>query len=171
MCDNDSSCKCYKHTAAAQSLEEMDFERGIWSPAQYGDLERVSDVLKKGRDVDVRDSAGYTALHYASRNGHLRVCKFLVENGADVNARTNGGVTALARACSTGKEDIVDFLLSVNADPFIQDSDGKTALHRAALNKHYRICRRLLKAAPNLYELADNKNFKVNPDDFPGNYS
>lgn len=103
MCDNDDTCKCYKHSVASQSLDEMDFERGIWYAAQYGDLERVNKILKDKGDANVRDSAGYTALHYAARNGHLKVCEILMENGASVDAVTKGGVTALCRAATTGK--------------------------------------------------------------------
>lgn len=44
------------------------------------------------------DKSGYTALHYASRNGHLDMCKLLVGKGANVNALTKlGKVSALQR--------------------------------------------------------------------------
>lgn len=102
------SCDKHKctssHSSAVQSLDEMDFERGIWCAAQYGDLERVEKLIKDGCHVDKLDSAGYTALHYAARNGRTEVCRYLVKLGADVNAVTRGGVTALCRAASTGKE-------------------------------------------------------------------
>lgn len=100
-CDH-QECSCTSSTAA-QTLEELDFERGIWYAAQYGDLERVNKLVQDGCQVDKRDSAGYTALHYASRNGRSQVCKFLIEHGADVNAVTRGGASALSRAASAGK--------------------------------------------------------------------
>ncbi|XP_028146435.1 ankyrin repeat domain-containing protein 39 [Diabrotica virgifera virgifera] len=159
MCDH--NCKCSAHPVASQSLDEMDFERGIWYAAQYGDLERVRKLANERRCADEKDSAGYTALHYAARNGHLTVCLFLLDNGADVNAVTKGGATALCRAATAGKEDVVDLLLSKKADPFIQDSDGKTALHRATENKHFEICKRLLNVAPSLCEVADNRGNKA----------
>lgn len=98
-------CTC-TGTVATQSLDEMEFERGIWYAAQYGDLDRVKKLLScRGSDPDKRDAAGYTALHYASRNGHLNVCKFLIENGAAINSVTKvGKVTALCRASSAGNE-------------------------------------------------------------------
>lgn len=80
----------------------MEFERGIWYAAQHGDLERVEVLARRG--VDVRDRGGYTALHYAARNGHVAVCKLLLRKGADANAKTrSGGATALHRAASAGK--------------------------------------------------------------------
>lgn len=35
---------------------------GIWSAALDGDLERVSSLVQKGTDPNLKDSAGYTAL-------------------------------------------------------------------------------------------------------------
>lgn len=104
-CDHEK-CNC-SHSVAIQSLEEMDFERGIWYAAQYGDLKRVEKLIKDGSNVDRKDSAGYTALHYAARNGQMKVCNLLVENGADINAVTRGGVTALCRAATTGNTLII----------------------------------------------------------------
>lgn len=159
----EGNCNCTP-AVAAQSLDEMEFERGIWHAAQYGDLDKIKRLLSNfGSDPDKRDSAGYTALHYAARNGNLDVCKFLVEKGANIDAVTRaGGATALCRASSAGKKDIVDYLISKKADPFIRDSDGKTALHRAAESKHFTICEMLLKTAPSLNEVADNKGCKIN---------
>lgn len=99
--------KC-THTCCAvsnvcQTLNELDFERGLWYAAQYGDLNRVIKLVNQRVDVDGRDASGYTSLHYAARNGHLEVCKFLLEKGADINAVTKSGcATALHRAVSAG---------------------------------------------------------------------
>lgn len=105
-CQEHNHDKCEVNPNASnvfQSLEELDFERGIWSAAQSGDLDRIISLLEKGEDVNVRDRAGYTALHYAARNGHLDVCKYLLANGSDVNAVTKAGsATSLHRACSAG---------------------------------------------------------------------
>ena len=46
----------------AQSLSEMDFERGIWRAALDGDVKRVTILLDKGTDSNSRDGLGYTAL-------------------------------------------------------------------------------------------------------------
>ena len=46
----------------AQSLSEMDFERGIWQAAPDGDVNRVRKLLDKGTVPNSRDGSGYTAL-------------------------------------------------------------------------------------------------------------
>lgn len=91
-------------TSACQTLDELDFERGLWFAAQYGDIDRAHLLLIKGTHVDQRDSAGYTPLHYAARNGHLELCRLLVEGGACVNATTSQvQATALHRAAAAGE--------------------------------------------------------------------
>uniref|UniRef100_A0A1A8SJI7 Ankyrin repeat domain 39 n=2 Tax=Nothobranchius TaxID=28779 RepID=A0A1A8SJI7_9TELE len=56
-------CSCCSNPVSAhQTLEEMDFERGIWSAAMDGDLDRLRSLVQKGIDPNLRDSAGYTAL-------------------------------------------------------------------------------------------------------------
>lgn len=62
---NDASC-C-RNTAGTrsvhQSLDEMDFDRGVWSAALYGDLEKVQKLLHRDPHcVTKEDTSGYTAL-------------------------------------------------------------------------------------------------------------
>ena len=52
---------------------ELDFERGIWAAARDGEEDRVRELLRKGTHPSQKDSSGYTALHYASRAGHMDV--------------------------------------------------------------------------------------------------
>ena len=56
-------CGCSSTSSTyAQSLSEMDFERGIWQAALDGDVKRVRKFLDKGTDPNLRDGSGYTAL-------------------------------------------------------------------------------------------------------------
>lgn len=145
--DNDNTC-CSSSTSrfgVHQNLSEMEFERGIWFAAQNNDLKRVESLLRKGISAAIEDSAGYTALHYAARNGHYEVCKVLLENGADVNALTRSGhATALHRAATQDHSEIVKLLLNKGADPNIGDADGYTALHRAVMADSSNVCRLLI---------------------------
>ncbi|XP_057413719.1 ankyrin repeat domain-containing protein 39 isoform X1 [Balaenoptera acutorostrata] len=128
---------CSRPSAALgvqQTLDEMDFERGIWSAALNGDLGRVKYLIQKAADPSQPDSAGYTALHYASRNGHYAVCQFLLESGAKCDAQTHGGATALHRASYCGHTDIARLLLSHGSNPRLVDDDGMTSLHKAIDN-------------------------------------
>ncbi|CAE1314904.1 Ankyrin repeat domain-containing protein 39 [Acanthosepion pharaonis] len=144
-----------------QTLDEIDFERGIWSDACYGNTEEIIRKLNRGNricTVNSVDSSGYTALHYASRNGHLSTCEALVMQGANVNCQTaSGKSTPLHRAAYRGHRLVVKYLLSKKANPMICDADGKTALHKAAENGHTEILKELLENSPALKSITDNK--------------
>ena len=60
-------------SSTQQSLDEVEFERGIWAAARDGLEDRVLELLRKGCDPSCQDTSGYTALHYAARAGHREV--------------------------------------------------------------------------------------------------
>jgi len=149
MCDekehSDSGCGCQQAVASVhQSLDELDFERGIWTAALDNDEGRVRWLVSRGTSVDARDKAGYTALHYAARSGHVSMCRLLLSCGAEVNTVTRAGqATALHRAAMAGQEKVVELLLQAGADGTLRDADGLTAADRARLNHHHTVLRLL----------------------------
>lgn len=120
--------------------------------AADGDLNKVTQLLDNGMDVDVRaDRSKSTPLHFATRDGRYDVVKLLVDRGADVNARTAHGDTPLHFAshsrmftCANprsredahglGKEyhAIVELLLSKGASADPRNEEGTTPLENAA---------------------------------------
>ena len=72
--------------------------------------------------------------HYASRSGHVVMCKLLLLSGAEVNVQTRGGgSTSLHRAAYCGHGDVVTVLVTAGADGKMVDGDGKTPLHKVCL--------------------------------------
>ena len=55
--------------------------------AKYGDVKTAELQLKKGIDINVKNSAGETPLHIAVKNEEERMVKFLIKNGAEVDAK------------------------------------------------------------------------------------
>ncbi|KAM3868476.1 ankyrin repeat domain-containing protein 39 [Diretmus argenteus] len=161
MASDRESCSCccqqVSSPSVCQTLDEMDFERGIWSAALDGELERVRTLVQKGTDPNLRDSAKYTALHYASRSGHVAVCQFLLENGACASPRTPGGATPLHRSAYCGHLDVVRLLLRSRADPLICDDSGASPLHKAAERGHTEVCELLLEHCPSLQSQRNKK--------------
>ncbi|KAM8886387.1 ankyrin repeat domain-containing protein 39 [Spinachia spinachia] len=154
MASDEHNCSCCSHPVSSpsvyQTLTEMDFERGIWSAAMHGDLDRVQLLVQKGTDPNLRDCTGYTALHYASRSGHHPVCKFLLEAGACASPQTSGGATPLHRSAYCGHLRVVRLLLHHRADPKTCDDDGASPLHKAAEQGHKEVCELLLEHCPAL---------------------
>ncbi|CAJ0929967.1 unnamed protein product [Ranitomeya imitator] len=138
-----------------ETVQEMDFQRGIWAAAMDGDLMRVQQFIEKGTDPNLPDNFGYTALHYSSRHGHLPVCSFLLKSGADGNAQTHGGSTALHRAAYCGHIQVVQLLLESGADPMKTDSDRRTVLHKAAEGGHRELTLYLLQHCKGLLDVKD----------------
>ncbi|KAL6078974.1 Ankyrin repeat domain-containing protein 39 [Balamuthia mandrillaris] len=143
---------CTSNTTAVQSLDELAFERGLWSAAQKGNLDKMRRLLcssaSSSKLANLLDSDGYSPLHYAARNGHLEACRLLLEEGAEANVRTpGGGATPLHRAAFCGHAEVVRLLLERGkADASMLDSDGNTALHKAAAEGHVSVVRLLLDA-------------------------
>ena len=67
------TCSHTSSSTVQQSMDEVEFERGIWAAARDGEEDRVMELLRKGWDPSSMDSSGYTALHYAARAGHKDV--------------------------------------------------------------------------------------------------
>ncbi|XP_025078776.1 LOW QUALITY PROTEIN: ankyrin repeat domain-containing protein 39-like [Pomacea canaliculata] len=133
-------CESATVSSVNQTMDEMNFERGLWSAALSGEIDELERRLAHGADVNARDKSGYTALHYAARSGHRDVCCLLLNHGAEVNATTTAGsATPLHRAAYMGHADIVQLLLSHGANPHLTDSDGMTALHKATDRVTFRL--------------------------------
>lgn len=139
-----------------QTLEELDFSRGLLGAASDGNYKKVESLLQKGDNPDQVDTYGYSALIYACRHGHSDIVEQLLSHGAQPNVQTNGGATALHRASYHGHLKCVRLLLNKGADCTLVDSDGKTALHKAAENGHEEVCRMLLLKSPGLLSLKDS---------------
>lgn len=156
--NHETNCKCTLHCSEVQqTLTELEFERGIWNAAIYNEINRIRYFVANGKTND-RDNFGYTALHYAARNGNEEICKILLKIGkADVNAVTNGGATPLHRAAMMGHLKVVQLLVEYNANLTIQDDDGQTALHRSAQKGFYFVSKYLVQHTSNLKIIKDKK--------------
>uniref|UniRef100_A0A8C8J4G5 Uncharacterized protein n=1 Tax=Oncorhynchus tshawytscha TaxID=74940 RepID=A0A8C8J4G5_ONCTS len=110
-----------------------------WSAAMDGDLEQVKSLLQNGTEPNLRDSANYTALHYASRSRHESVCKFLLWGGACANPQTPGGATPLHRSAYCGH-------------PAVASPWGRSPDHD---HGHEEVCRLLFQCCPSLWSHAN----------------
>lgn len=102
----------------------------IHEAAKAGDAEQVEQLIAGGAEVDERDQARMTPLHWAA-DGHLDVARVLISKGADVNAADFAGGSALLVATYYGHEAIAELLISAGADVNHVNSDGETPLDHA----------------------------------------
>tara|TARA_B100000929_G_scaffold47057_1_gene33771 strand:- start:435 stop:920 length:486 start_codon:yes stop_codon:yes gene_type:complete len=114
----------------------------IWTATAQGNIESVKRHLDSGVDVNAKNKAEMTPLHYASMMGHKEVSGLLITNGADVNAKSqfqNFGETPLHHAAWGSHKEIVVLLITKGADvnEIIQSGSfkGMTPLDRAERQK------------------------------------
>ncbi|KAL8253184.1 hypothetical protein R6Q59_036877 [Mikania micrantha] len=92
--------------------------------AREGDTENLIKCVVSGIPVDIKDSEGRTALHWAVDRGHLETAELLLNRNADVNLKDNDGQTPLHYAAVCERESIAELLVKKNAATDIKDDDG-----------------------------------------------
>ena len=111
----------------------IDKQEGLRDAAGYGRIDDVRKYLNDGT-VDVNGKGGcfgWTALHWASWNGHDNIGELLLDNGADIDALTYNE-TPLILACDKGRHaSFTKLLLNRGCAVDATDDDGDTALHHA----------------------------------------
>ncbi len=97
-----------------------------------GDAKLISQLLRAGASVRVRDAKGRTPLFYNSESAET--VRLLMQRGVRINAQDNEGNTALMMAVTENGSG-VQALLDSGANPNIKNKAGKTALQIAKEKK------------------------------------
>ena len=107
--------------------------------------------------MKMRDSNGFTLLHYASMNGHDDTVRTLLEGGASTVVSTNNGTTPLMFACAYGNNEVVNMMLHYGVDQNLKGSDGWTPFIIACENGHNNVVELLLEAKVDVNAYNENK--------------
>ncbi|PSS32305.1 Acyl-CoA-binding domain-containing protein [Actinidia chinensis var. chinensis] len=94
--------------------------------AREGDEGNLLKCIHSGVSVNLKDSEGRTALHWAVDRGHLNIIELLVSKNTDVNAKDNEGQSPLHYAAVCEREAIAKYLVKKNAATDLKDEDGNT---------------------------------------------
>ncbi|XP_035730374.1 palmitoyltransferase Hip14-like isoform X1 [Vespa mandarinia] len=104
---------------------------------QYGALDRVTELVEAGADVNQPDAETVTLLHWAAINNYKDIVKYLMVKGAVVDAIGGELIsTPLHWATRQGHLGIVVILMRAGADPTLRDSEGFSCIHLATLFGH-----------------------------------
>jgi ankyrin repeat protein len=91
-------------------------------------VKALSDIEQIGKQ------GGFTALHYAARQGHREAARILLDAGADINQVSAGDQSSpLLVALINGNYDLAKELLAAGADPNLVSDDGASPVF-ATLN-------------------------------------
>ncbi|XP_039116827.1 probable E3 ubiquitin-protein ligase XBOS34 [Dioscorea cayenensis subsp. rotundata] len=124
---------------AEQSKEEL-----VYQQVNYGNVEGIKDLRRKGAGLEYVDNEGKTPLILAClRADLLHVAETLIQLGANVNAYRPGSHagTPLHHAAKRGLDQTVALLLSHGANPLVMNDDCETALDLARAKGHVHVVR------------------------------
>jgi ankyrin repeat protein len=104
---------------------------GAHLTAYFGLMEASIALLKKGHNLDFKDTYGRTPLSWAAEKGHEAVVKLLLEKGAKLGSKDRWtDTTPLSLAAKYGHEAVVKLLLEKGACHGSSNSSSRTtALH------------------------------------------
>jgi len=115
------------------------FTAPVWSLFRKSDDEVVAVLERLSKlGIDCRQNHRHgTLLHYAARDGRLRLAAWCVEQGIAVDARTTPtGRTPLVEAAGRHHPDVVDFLVRAGADVHATDGHHRSSvLHAVAIGQ------------------------------------
>ncbi|MFA6508239.1 MAG: ankyrin repeat domain-containing protein, partial [Treponemataceae bacterium] len=83
----------------------------------------------KTSNFDIRFEDGLSPLHFAAREGHLGVIKYLIEKKAKVDAKNASGAPPLQEAFRMGKLAAAELLIQAGANVNARDAKGNSAMH------------------------------------------
>ncbi len=108
-------------------------QSSLLDAAKIGSVSQVEKRLDGGTRIDETDSAGATALHYASLRGHMPVVELLLKRGANVAARDTARRSPLHYAASFARAEVMRRLIDAGADVGLADDHGLAAAHLCAV--------------------------------------
>ena len=111
-----------------------------------GNLRILKQMLKKGADVNRRDSDARTPLIRALDNGHYEAANLIIEAGADVNICDSNGKTLLNLAAEHSHSEAMRVLIKAGADVNKSGPGGKTLLIKASETGDYEMVRLLVES-------------------------
>jgi ankyrin repeat protein len=111
--------------ATRVDLRSPQDETPLMLAALHGQLDIVQKLI--ARDADV-NKTGWTPLHYAAMNKHLKVITLLLEQHAYIDAESPNGTTPLMMAAQYGNALTVKLLLEAGADATVRNQQRLSAL-------------------------------------------
>ncbi|CAG9313744.1 unnamed protein product [Blepharisma stoltei] len=113
--------------------------------SEQGNLDRIK-TLANPKSLSEKNSAGYTPLALAVKEGHFEAARELINQGTDINAINDAGQSILFLACWHNRENIVKLLLEKKVKIDLPDHRGWTPLTISVYHNYTNIVQLLLNA-------------------------
>ncbi|KAK2142032.1 hypothetical protein LSH36_1002g01000 [Paralvinella palmiformis] len=110
--------------------------RSYLNAARRGNLEEVQQCLgRRNSDVNATNITNLSAIHLATKEGHIEVVRELLHQNANVNQTTPKGNTPLHIAAMHGQTDVTKLLLENGAHINAKSKFGFTPLYLAVMEQ------------------------------------
>ncbi|KAL0210623.1 hypothetical protein RCL1_005059 [Eukaryota sp. TZLM3-RCL] len=130
--------------------------RPLHLSSRFGHADICSILLQVGVDPDASDSQGWTALHHAVANNHLKTARVLIEGGANLCVQSESGLSVLHLAVTRGSFDLVRLVfLSCKSLVSLEDNSGQTPLHYGCKFGYEEICEFFINEGGDWSQLSD----------------
>ena len=145
-----------------QGINVDNLYRSLLLMAKKGDKEKFLEILEKinslpNKDlinINYKDENGYSALHYASEEGNLKIVDILLKSNCDPNINNNEKKTPIHLSAKKGYFDVSKKLLENGALLNVYDSEKNSPLHYVCIFNHVELFKYFLGKFPK----ADSKN-------------
>merc|ERR1711976_574475 len=115
-------------------MQIRDTSVSLHDAARRGDLQRLQEVLKDGKDVNAKDFKGVTALGYAVGHDQVSCVKVLIDAKANINEIDSAANSAVHFAAGYGRVKVLEHLLARGAPVSKVNQMGLTPLGAAQQN-------------------------------------
>ncbi len=117
---------------------------------QSGNRSAAMEMISRGVDVNIAESDGTTALHWAVHRDDVDLVERLIRAGAKVNRTNDYGSSPMSEAATVGNLAVLRKLLDAGADVESPNADGQTALMIVARTNNVAAARLLLDKGANV---------------------
>lgn len=144
--------------------EKLETTPLMWA-AFMGNMRAAKVLIENGADVNIQNSKGKTALHYATElyQNKPALVEMLIKAGADINVVSEINSIPLHSSILHNDLESVKILVSHGADIELKNNSGFTALHQAAYYGKMDIVKYLLAKGANVNALSLSNKL---PDDY-----
>nr|CDS32626.1 ankyrin repeat and KH domain containing protein [Hymenolepis microstoma] len=136
---------------------EVEFMETTFTKAtRTKDLVLMSDCIRNDpRIIDQQNAFGFTALHYAAKDGFIEGVNFLLESHCNLDQQNCLGWTPLMVAIYNRHFDIANQLLDAGASPYLLNHEFESAITLAASQSEYQLLNRIVNTPSDCKELRD----------------